>query len=176
MGRLGKGIPLRPEEARGRRDLTDVLQQTCQQRPEFTGGDLWLEHKGKAQPPGPEVRRGRPDLNEIFQQSSNPYKDGRPLGDQWLEAKGKAQPPAPEQRRGRQGLTETLQQSSNPYVDGRTLGDQWLEAKGKGSAPGPRPVVGTFINRTDHPPDPIKAKDPRLYQSSIVSDRTVHPR
>ncbi len=41
LGRMGKRTGILPESLGGRRDLTDLLTQTCWQRPEFTGGDLW---------------------------------------------------------------------------------------------------------------------------------------
>jgi hypothetical protein len=86
----GRGVPPGPEMRRGRRDLSEHIQQTS--NPYVDGrplGDAWLEHKGKSMPAGPEQRRGRANLNEIIEQSSNGYVDGRSLGDTWLESKGK---------------------------------------------------------------------------------------
>jgi len=173
MGRVGKGTVPAPGMQGGRKDLFDVMQQTCQQNPGITGGDRWLEAKGKANAPGPEERRGRKDLQEIIQQTSNPYKDGRSLGDQWLEAKGKGHAPGPEARRGRKDLQEIIQQTSNPYKDGRSLGDQWLEAKGKRPLPGPDVTIGQVIGRMDGPPDPRPPRDSRRSASHLVADMTL---
>eukprot|EP00955_Chlamydomonas_euryale_P087481 364297-Chlamydomonas_euryale.AAC.11 len=92
----GKAKPDGPEVRRGRRDLTETIQQSGNPYQDGRSlGDTWLEAKGKAMPPGPEMRRGRRNLDEIIQQTSNPYQDGRALGDAWLEAKGKAPVAAP---------------------------------------------------------------------------------
>ncbi|GFH15149.1 uncharacterized protein HaLaN_11323 [Haematococcus lacustris] len=155
--------------------MTQILQATCQQHPEVTGGDSWLEAKGKAHPPGPEQRRGRRDLTQVITQQGNPYQDGQKQGDQWLEARGKGTAPLPACLRDRPSLTEVLQQSSNPYKGGPKTGDQWMEAKGKGHLPGPQPALATFINRSDHPPSPPPGKNPRCYASVMVMDKTLHP-
>ncbi|KAG1661856.1 hypothetical protein FOA52_011623 [Chlamydomonas sp. UWO 241] len=87
----GKATPPGPEVTRGRRDLTDTIQQRGNAYVDgVTGGDRWLEAKGKSMPPGPEERRGRKGLTETIQQRGNPYVDGKIVGDMWLEAKGKA--------------------------------------------------------------------------------------
>ncbi|KAL6759315.1 hypothetical protein V8C86DRAFT_2577846 [Haematococcus lacustris] len=164
-----------PGASQGRSGMTQILQATCQQHPEVTGGDSWLEAKGKAHPPGPEQRRGRRDLTQVITQQGNPYQDGQKQGDQWLEARGKGTSPLPACLRDRPSLTEVLQQSSNPYKGGPKTGDQWMEAKGKGHLPGPQPALATFINRSDHPPSPPPGKNPRCYASVMVMDKTLHP-
>ncbi|MEW5298307.1 MAG: hypothetical protein WDW36_001447 [Sanguina aurantia] len=122
----GKGIPPSPEDKRGT-NLFDIMQNTCNARPDVTGGDVFLEAKGRAAAAGPEVRRGRKDLRHIIQQT--PY-DGRSLGDSWLEAKGRQQVDGPEVLRGRPTLFNTIQQQFPPNSTAPS-GDRWLEAKGR---------------------------------------------
>lgn len=146
-----KSVP-GPEMRRGRQNLFDVMQNACGQRPDFTGGDLWLEYRGKATPAGPEMRRGRQDLFETFQQRSNAYEPGASMvGDLWLEHKGKRDVPGPDKRRNRPDMATTLRMNSAPPSS--RVGDLWLEHKGKGIP--------------DHMPDHV--------MHEIVTDRVVAP-
>lgn len=164
------------EKRRGRDNLYDVVQHTCNLKPSgYTGGDLWLEAKGKAQAMGPEERRGR--LSGARELVSQPETlqgkrpgPGQSYGDLWLDAKGKCMVEGPEQRRGRPNLYETFHQLSNPYVDGRTLGDAWLEKKGRRvDRPGDNDLRSMMTDIIP-PPGPRPPVDERKYGSRIVTD------
>eukprot|EP00232_Nephroselmis_pyriformis_P025239 CAMPEP_0182859064 /NCGR_PEP_ID=MMETSP0034_2-20130328/4052_1 /TAXON_ID=156128 /ORGANISM="Nephroselmis pyriformis, Strain CCMP717" /LENGTH=511 /DNA_ID=CAMNT_0024990585 /DNA_START=79 /DNA_END=1614 /DNA_ORIENTATION=- len=95
----------------GRQDLFDLVNHTCYNRPELTGGDQWLEYKGKGRADPPTIP-GRKDLFDVINQRQIDKTNkelqlmGHTMGDAWLEAKGKkfVEAPKPEP-------------STDPWVD-----------------------------------------------------------